>query len=129
MDTQLAAIPALPIRIQVHDHGVLPAHVVAELIEVFFIKAAGLVQGVVKLVSGDAGIAGTVQVEDELVHQVEECRLVDVVMFPVQPEDLIASHRQILQDFRAVACTCRVELLVSVKADEVSRQMAGEGAT
>ncbi len=58
VDTQFPAICIDPVGVEVGDHGVLPAVVTPELVEVFFVKAAFFVQGIVKFISGNAGVAG-----------------------------------------------------------------------
>ncbi|MCW3125463.1 MAG: hypothetical protein JWO03_1121 [Bacteroidetes bacterium] len=62
IDTELAAIGQLPISIEVHDHRVLPAAVIAELVEMPLIKAAFAISRIVKLIAGNTCVASFIEV-------------------------------------------------------------------
>lgn len=49
-----------------------------------------------KFISRNARIAGSIQVEDKPVHEVEEIIFVDIIMRPVEPMDDIAPEEFIV---------------------------------
>ena len=68
MNAQFSSIILLPIVIQVHDHRILAAIIVPKLVLVLFIKTSLLIQGVMKFIAGNAGVAGLVQVCYKTIH-------------------------------------------------------------
>lgn len=91
MDAKFPAVAFRPFGIQVHDHRVLSAGIVAELVEVFFVKTSCRVQCVMKFVAGYSGVASGVQVQYKTVHEVEKFVFVYVIMFAVEPVDHVAA--------------------------------------
>lgn len=103
---QLTAIGGHPTFIEVHHHAILPAAIGFKLVDVFFIKAAGLVQRIMKFVAGNAGKAGTVQMLYKTIHQIEKYVFGGVVVRTVQPIDLIATH-QVIQYRQSIVTRTR----------------------
>lgn len=102
MDGKLSAVAGNPVCVEVNDHGVLPAGVVAELVDMFFVKTPRFIQSVMEFITIDTGVAGTVQVQDEGVHQRKKGVFVDVVMFFVQPVNDVAAHGFVVRNQLAV---------------------------
>lgn len=103
MDGKLSAVASNPVCVKVNDHGVLPAWVVAELVDMLFVKTPRFIQSVMEFITIDTGVAGTVQVQDESVHQRKKGIFVDVVMFFVQPVNDVAAHGFVVRNQLAVA--------------------------
>ncbi len=79
-----------------------------------------------KFVSGDAGVAGTVQVVDKAVHQVEKVVFGKVVVLAVEPVDFVASDQTILDGKSLIADTCGLELLVGIEGDQIGFEAGGQ---
>lgn len=91
MDAQFPAVAFRPFGVQIHDHGILPAGIVAELVEVFFVKTSCRVQCIMKFIAGYSCVASGVQVQDKTVHEVEKIVFVHVIVFAVEPVDHVAA--------------------------------------
>ena len=79
-----------------------------------------------KFVSGDAGVAGTVQVVDKAVHQVEKVVFGKVVVFAVEPVDFVASDQLVLYDKGMVADPCGLELFFGIEGDQIGFEAGGQ---
>lgn len=96
MDAQFPAVAFRPLSVQIHDHRILPAGIVAELVEVFFIKTSGRVQCIMKFVAGYSGVASGVQVQYKTVHEVEKIVFVWIVVLAVEPVDHVAAVQLVM---------------------------------
>lgn len=123
---QFAAIFFFPIRIEVHDHGILPAAIVPELIHVFFVETTFFIQCIMKFVPGNASITGRVQIADKMVHQVKKIILVEIIVLAVQPVNAIAPDGFILQHKCFITGSGRYQLLFCIKRYQVRFQMGGK---
>ena len=92
INTQLTTVLALPIGIQVHDHGKYPAIVAPKLIQVALVKTAFFVQRIMKFIPGDARITSTVEVNHKIVHQIEKEILGYIFVQSIQPVNLVAAQ-------------------------------------
>ena len=119
VNPQFPTVVFLPPGIQVEDHRIRPALVVLELVEVFFIKSPLFVQGIVKFIPRDAGIAGAVQIPDKGVHPVEKSIFVRVVVRPVEPENLVASGPLVLREAFSVSDARRPELVAGMEGQYI----------
>lgn len=117
VNTQFPAIFFLPSCIQIHDHRIGAAFIIPELVKVFFVKGAFFIQRVMKLISGDTGIAGTVQVADKMIHQIEKSIFVRVVVPAVEPVYFIASYQIVVDKKVVVPYTRREKLGAGIKGD------------
>lgn len=117
VDAQFPAIRFLPAGIQIHNHRIGPALVVPELIEVFFIKSAFFIQGIMKLISADAGIAGAVQIADKTVHQFEKGIFMRIVVPAVEPVYFIASDQMVVHGHGIVPDARREQLFARIEGD------------
>lgn len=115
VDAQFPAVLLLPFRVQIHDHGKCAAFVAAKLIEVPFVKTTCFVQGIVKLITRNAGITGLVEVGYKAVHQGKKQVLIHIVVLPVEPVNFVASKQLVVQKRRLVANTRRLHLLSVVE--------------
>jgi hypothetical protein len=68
----------------------------------------------VKLISGDTGIAGGIQVTYEKIHQVEEFILMLIIMLPVKPVNHVTPYQFILNSKIIVASAGILKLLLCV---------------
>lgn len=80
INAQLSTISFLPIGVEVHDHRILPTVVVAKLIEVFFVKAAFFVKGIMKFVISNPCIASGIQKQHKSIHKLEKFIFERIVM-------------------------------------------------
>lgn len=124
MDAEFSTVGYDPSFIQIHDHRVFPSFVIFELIGVFFIETAGFIQGIMEFVAGDAGIAGAVQIKNELINEVQEFIFVRVPVDAVQPVDLVAPEQDIMGNKGFIAGACAKELLTGMQAQQIFLQMA-----
>ena len=129
VDAQFAAVLFLPAGIEVHDHGKRPAFVVAELVEVFFIKTAFFVQRIMEFVAGNAGVAAAVEVTDKLVHQFEKMVFVQVVVQGIEPVNLVAPDAFVVLEQRIVSDAGREHLTVRIQFIEIFPEMSGQRNT
>jgi len=103
IDHQLAPIGLFPMTVEINDDGILPAFIVPELIEVTFVKSSFFIEGEVKFMFRNARIAGAVQVQDEAIDQRQEFILIAIVMFLVEPIDLISPDEAAMRQFFLIA--------------------------
>ena len=72
MDAEFAAIGRLPVGIEIHDHGVLPAVIAAKLIEVAAVETPLLIYRIVKFIARDTRVAGRIEMAHKSIHEIKE---------------------------------------------------------
>ena len=70
-----------------------------------------------KFISGDAGVAGAVQVADKMIHQVEKSIFMRIVVFGVEPEYFIASDQIIVYKQGIIPYACREQVLPRIEGN------------
>lgn len=128
IDAQFATILFQPVGIEVLDHRKGAVWVVLELIQVSFVKSALFVQGVVKLISRDAGVASCIEVGHKTVYEVKEVVFMRIVVRAVQPVDLITPHPIVLYQQGIVADTSRLQVLIRIEGMEIGFQVCRQRA-
>jgi len=124
--TQFSAICWLPIVVQVHNYGKGAAFIALKLIEVFFVKTADIVPGIVKFISRNARVARLIEQLHEQIHLVKKSIFMRVVVAAVEPVNLIFSDQLVIRLYLIVANTCGVEMLPLKKGDEIRFQVGRE---
>jgi len=79
---------------------------------VFFIKTACRIQRVMKLVSGNTGVAGTVKVLHKFIDQIEKIVFERIIVLAVKPIDQVAAVQLIVQYDLFVTCASRPKLVL-----------------
>lgn len=83
------------------------------------VKGPFFIKGVMKFVTGDPSITGTIQMADKAINQVEKIIFVSIVMKPVQPIDPVTSYAVIIIHRRVVTDTCRKKQIIGIKRFDV----------
>lgn len=123
MDTQLSAIFFFPAKVQVHDHGILPSLIVAELVQMLFIKAAFFIQCIMKFVTRYSRIASAVQVAYKCIHQIKKTIFMNIFMFAVEPVNFVTSEALVLHYDQIVTGTRRAQLPVVKQVQQIGNQV------
>ena len=123
MDAQFTSIYFFPVCIQIHNHRIFSAAVVAKLVEMFFVECPFLIKSVVKLVARNSGIAVAVQVTYKCIHQIKKGVFILVVVRTVEPADAVSAHR-FVSDFGCnVSRSRKVKFVIRKKRKQVFFQM------
>lgn len=82
----------LPVFVEVYDDRKLTAAVVLKLVDVLLVERFGFIHGVMKFISGNAGVAGAVEVLHKGVHDPEESIFKGVIVCFVEPVNDVAPN-------------------------------------
>ncbi len=103
---QLPAILRCPVIVKITDEREFAFVIGLKLVFVAFVKTTFVIQRIMKLISVDAGIAGTVQVVDKTFYMIEKFLLMVVGRAAVEPAYPVATELLLGIGYGMVANAC-----------------------
>lgn len=123
MDAQFASVYFFPVCIQIHNHRIFSAVVVAKLVEMFFVESSFFIKCVMKFVACNSGIAAAVQVTYKCIHQIKKGVFILVVVRTVEPADVVSTYQFISNFGCNVSRSRKVKFVIHKKRKQIFFQM------